>query len=89
MKWLSGGKQHYLLVEQFDKLGGVDGAISKIEQKLKEDATNSKGWIILAKLYMAKKDETKAILALQKARDLEPNNQQIKGYLEALEGRSS
>jgi cytochrome c-type biogenesis protein CcmH/NrfG len=77
-KWLTTGRQHFLLLNQFDQLGGVEGAISKIEEKLKDTPSDAQGWFILGKLYLAKKEEEKGARAINKAHELAPDEPVIK-----------
>lgn len=68
--WLKGGEKHFQLVQQFDRMGGVEGAIAKIQIRLKENPDDRQGWLILSKLYLAKGDELRAQNALKKAQEL-------------------
>jgi cytochrome c-type biogenesis protein CcmH/NrfG len=68
--WLAEGKQHYKLLEQFEALGGIDGAINKITQRLKANPDDKQGWLILGKLYQAKHNEMAAEVAFAQAREL-------------------
>lgn len=68
--WLTEGKKHYQLQETFIKLGGIDGAISRIEKRLESNPRDAQGWLILAKLYQAKQDESNAKIAFAKAQEL-------------------
>lgn len=72
--WLTKGKQHYALLKTFDELGGVEGAIIRIQQKLTENPNDARGWFILGKLYLSKDDKEHALDAFRKARDLQPND---------------
>jgi cytochrome c-type biogenesis protein CcmH/NrfG len=65
--WLSQGREHYQLLEKFNSLGGVDGAIDKIKQKLLRDPSDANGWMLLGKLYMGKQDFLHAKEAFDKA----------------------
>ena len=78
--WLTQGKRHYQLQEQFNQLGGVEGAIATIQKKLAEDPTDAEGWFILGKLSLANQNKTQAFIALKKARDLKPTDQEILKY---------
>jgi cytochrome c-type biogenesis protein CcmH/NrfG len=69
--WLTEGKEHYELIQTFERLGGVEGAITRIHQKLMENPENREGWIILGKLYLANQDESSAEFAFSRARALE------------------
>lgn len=68
-KWLQGGEKHYQLIQQFDRMGGLEGAITKIQIRLKDNPDDREGWLILSKLYLAKGDALRAQNALKKARD--------------------
>lgn len=46
--------EHYELMQAFQKLGGLDGAISKIEAHLRAHPDDKKGREILRKLYLSK-----------------------------------
>lgn len=52
--WQMHGKKHYELMVQYEQLGGIDGIISRIKQKLVANPDDPEGWKILAKLYKAK-----------------------------------
>lgn len=80
--WLTQGKEHYQLMEKFNELGGVDGAIHRIQEKLIANPQDAEGWLLLGKLYLGKQDREKAKSALQKAHDLQPNNVEISQLLE-------
>lgn len=75
--WLTQGREHYLLQEKFDQLGGVEGVIVRIKAKLAEHPEDVQGWIILAKLYHAKHDEAHAKAAITKVQQLEPQNPEM------------
>lgn len=66
-QWLNGGMQHYQLLTQFEELGGLEGAITKVKDRLSSHPEDVKGWNLLGKLYMAKHDEKQARLAFQHA----------------------
>lgn len=76
-RWLGGGREHYQLVESFYRLGGLEGVIARIEQRLVVDPDDSHGWLILGKLYLASHDCVKAKIALTKANQLQPDNAEI------------
>lgn len=65
--WLTQGKQHYQLQEQFIALGGLEGAIHRIEETLQKHPEDSQGWTILGKLYLAKQDKKAAKAAFERA----------------------
>lgn len=69
--WMTQGKQHYQLLETFEQLGGIDGAIAQIENKLAKNPQDAQGWAILGKLYLSKNEEAKAQAAFAKAKKLE------------------
>lgn len=81
-KWFSNGLPHYQLLKQFDELGGVDGAISQIKNKLVQHPDDAKGWLILYKLYLSKEDKQAARFAIEKAYKLQPHDAEIKRYYE-------
>lgn len=54
--WLTRGKEHYLLMQQFQALGGLDGMIAKVKQRLAENPNDMQGQEILKKLLAAKKN---------------------------------
>lgn len=78
--WLTQGKERYRLLSQFDELGGIDGAIKRVQEKLISNPNDAQGWFILAKLYEAKPDKIAAKKALAKAYQLDPTNEQIHLY---------
>lgn len=80
--WFANGKQHYQLMETFEQLGGIDGAIARIESRLENNPTDAQGWFILGKLYLSKQDNTKAKSAFDKAHALKPDDLQISRYFE-------
>ncbi len=69
--WFSGGREHYQLLEAFNKLGGVDGAIMTLQKHLMEQPKDAKAWNILGKLYLTKQDEVNAKLAFDQAQSLQ------------------
>lgn len=71
-QWMSQGREHYQLMSTFESLGGVDGAISKIENRLLENPKDAKGWFILGKLYLSKHEDAKANAAFENAHKLAP-----------------
>lgn len=71
-QWYTTGKQHYELRVEFERFGGIDGAIFRINQKLMVHPNDQRGWLILGRLYSAKHDDEKAFIAFKKARELEP-----------------
>jgi cytochrome c-type biogenesis protein CcmH/NrfG len=70
-QWLSKGQEHYQLQTDIEKLGGIDGIITRIQQKLANNPDDAKGWLILGKLYQDKHDYTAAKKAFQKANQLD------------------
>lgn len=66
-QWLDHGKRHYELLVEYERLGGIDGIIAKIKQKLAQNPSDRQGWMILGKLYKAKGDEKAAEEAFKKA----------------------
>ena len=74
--WLSEGQQRFQLLSKFNALGGVDGAIQRINEKLTRDPSDIAGWLILNKLYESKGDNTNAANALNKAHQLQSDNAQ-------------
>jgi len=83
-QWLTQGKQHYQLQEEFIKLGGTDAVIERIQNKLKTNPNDAEGWFILGKLYLSKQDKKKALHALTKAHHLQPENEVITRYYEEM-----
>lgn len=65
--WLKQGREHYELMVQFNQLGGVDGAILKVQERLALHPEDAEGWRILGKLYLSKGDTAKADWAFGKA----------------------
>ena len=82
--WLTHGKEHYQLLEKFDQLGGVDGAIARVKNKLNVTPNDAQGWFILGKLYLSKQDDSDALDAFTKAHELEPNDTQINKFYDSL-----
>jgi cytochrome c-type biogenesis protein CcmH/NrfG len=66
--WLTHGQEHYQLLEKFNALGGVDGAITRVKAKLAANPNDKEGWMILGKLYLSKQDIAAANAAFAKAR---------------------
>jgi cytochrome c-type biogenesis protein CcmH/NrfG len=79
-EWLTHGEQHYQLLEKFNALGGVDGAIVRIKKSLQENPLDAQGWLILAKLYVAKQDHDAALKAIKEARKIAPKDPEIIHY---------
>jgi cytochrome c-type biogenesis protein CcmH/NrfG len=69
--WLTQGEQHYQLQTQVETLGGIDGIISRVKEKIKADPNDPKGWFILSKLYSMKHEDKLAKEALYKANKIE------------------
>ncbi|MES2219154.1 MAG: hypothetical protein V4501_12185 [Pseudomonadota bacterium] len=69
--WFAGGKEHYQLLETFNKLGGVDGAIMTLQKYLMAHPHDPKAWNILGKLYLTRQDEANAKLAFDQAQSLQ------------------
>jgi cytochrome c-type biogenesis protein CcmH/NrfG len=69
--WFAGGQEHYRLLEKFNELGGVDGAIMTLQKHLMEQPGDAKGWFLLGKLYLGKQDEAHAKLAFTQAHKLD------------------
>lgn len=76
-QWFTTGAKHYQLAEKLDQLGGIDGVIVRIKKKLEDNPEDATGWIILGKLYLAQHNYNDAKIALQKARELHPQNDEI------------
>jgi len=75
--WLTSGEKHYQLLTQLDQLGGVEGVIASIKKKLEANPNDVEGWVILGKLYLSQQRYIEARLALGKAHELEPDDEQI------------
>lgn len=80
--WLTAGQKHYQLAVEVNRLGGIDGIIEKLKQKLATNPTDAKGWVILGKLYYSKQDFSLAKQAFKNAYFLDPDNQEIKQLLQ-------
>lgn len=78
--WNTTGNKHYQLLTEYNKLGGIQGIISRIQLQLKNHPDDAKGWFILGKLYLANQDYAHATSALQKAHQLAPHDQEINHY---------
>jgi len=53
-QWINHGQQHYQLLVDYNQLGGIDGIIAKIKQRLAQNPSDQQGRIILEKLYRLK-----------------------------------
>jgi cytochrome c-type biogenesis protein CcmH/NrfG len=82
--WITQGQSHYQLLEKLDQLGGVEGVITRITEKLKIHPDDAQGWFILGKLYLSKQDKTAAKAAFAKAHALRPNDPEIDRYYQML-----
>jgi cytochrome c-type biogenesis protein CcmH/NrfG len=71
--WFNQGKKHYNVLVQYEALGGTDGMITKIKQKLAAHPADAVGWTILGKLYWMKHDTQAAQQAWSKAKKLTPS----------------
>lgn len=69
--WLKQGKERYHLLSQFNELGGIDGAIQQIQDKLTKNPNDPRGWHILGKLYESKGNTAEAKKAFLKADQLD------------------
>lgn len=87
-QWITNGKDHYRLLETVNQLGGIDGLIARVKQKLQADPLNAQGWFILGKLYLSKEDNKAAYAAFSKAHELQPKNDEI-AYYQKLAGQSA
>jgi hypothetical protein len=59
-EWINHGQQHYELLVEYNQLGGIDGMIAKIKQKLSQNPGDEQGQIILKKLYHIKHEQTQS-----------------------------
>lgn len=66
-QWLATGEKHYQLQTEVAQLGGIDGIIARVKQKLQNHPDDAKGWMILGKLYLFENKTEKAKEAFQKA----------------------
>ncbi len=64
--WINHGEQHYQLQEVVNQLGGIDGIITQIKNKVAANPNDAQGWFILSKLYLAKHDYAAAKSAYNK-----------------------
>jgi cytochrome c-type biogenesis protein CcmH len=63
----------------------INTAIVQLEQELKTNPSNLEGWLLLARSHMAMENYQPALTAFKKARELQPNDADIKSeYAEAL-----
>ena len=53
-QWINHGQQHYQLSVDYNQLGGIDGIIAKIKERLAQNPADQQGRIILEKLYRLK-----------------------------------
>lgn len=49
-QWFAVGKQHYQLQQEVNALGGVDGMIARVKERLKVHPEDAEGQLILKKL---------------------------------------
>ncbi len=78
--WFAQGKNHYKLMTEVDRLGGIDGIITRLKNKLEANPNDAQGWLILGKLYYAKQDFSLATQAFAKAHDLQPEDPEINRF---------
>ncbi|MCC2666542.1 MAG: hypothetical protein K0R24_1937 [Gammaproteobacteria bacterium] len=64
-QWINHGQQHYELLVKYNQLGGIDGMIAKIKQKLAQNPSDKQGQIILKKLYHIKHQQPQYFLQKQ------------------------
>jgi cytochrome c-type biogenesis protein CcmH len=83
-QWESQGRAHYDLMIKLNQLGGVEGMVKRIKQKLQANPNDAYGWFILGKLYVYEQDFPNAKAALIKAHDLNPNNPQINSFYQYI-----
>lgn len=57
-QWLTQGQRHYELMRDYQKLGGIDGMIIRVKEKLKTNPHDLEGLSILNKLYRMKEKNT-------------------------------
>lgn len=81
-QWLKYGKKQYEFLIQYERLGGINGMINRIQHKLDENPSDLEAWIILGKLYIAKTDYMAAKDAFTHAHTLEPHNSEVNHYLD-------
>lgn len=63
----------------------MDGMLSALEDKLKQNPANTEGWIMLARSYAALEHYTEAVRAYARAAALQPGNARLLGdYAEVL-----
>lgn len=86
-EWLLHGKEHYQLLLEYQQLGGLEGLITKVNAKVKENPNDAQGWYILGKLYLMKQDLPNARKALEKAHQLKPADGQIEYFYRMTEGK--
>ena len=51
--WQEHGRAHYELMNQVQRLGGLEGLIQGVKARLAQNPNDIKGWQLLAKLYAA------------------------------------
>ncbi|MDX1900787.1 MAG: tetratricopeptide repeat protein [Gammaproteobacteria bacterium] len=83
-QWLKEGKQHYQLLTEVNQLGGIDAIIKRIQQRLKANPNDLRGWIILSKIFISEGRSKEARNALQHAQKLDPNNSEVKQLSQTL-----
>ena len=81
-------KLYHLIQErtaEFKKTGSPNEVIQLLEAKLKQQPNSAQGWYLLGKLYISDQQYSKAVIALQKANQLNPKQEVIMvKYAEAL-----
>lgn len=78
--WFTEGKNHYNLMIELQQLGGIEGIITRLQDKLSANPNDAKGWFILGKLYYSKHDYEAARAAFAKAHELKPDDAEINRY---------
>lgn len=81
-KWYVYGQRQYQFLMDYERLGGISGMIDKIHAKLEDNPKDVNTWVVLGKLYLAQLDYVPAGEAFQTALDLQPDNADVKHYLE-------
>jgi cytochrome c-type biogenesis protein CcmH/NrfG len=85
--WFESGEQHYQLSQEVNQLGGIEGIIARVKQKLELNPNDAAGWFILGKIYLGNHQYAEAVLALGKAMQLKPADKAMAEYYQLARRR--
>lgn len=83
-QWLTAGKKHYQLLTEVNQLGGMDTIIARIQQRLKLNPDDIRGWIILGKIFLSEGRIKEARDALDHAKKINPNDAEVRTLSQKL-----